>query len=305
MLAGQGPVPFRDYMAEALYAPKHGFYTRRDRRRRSKRPTDDTVYISGVARQLARLFTRFAEAHGPRLIEQGAGSGKLMRFLLASLDDQLVQELELVFVEPRLARRTRLVAVIQEFGVQGKVVGSPSGIDPGPSFVIAKELLGSFPIHWVQRTPEGWQEVHVTFGQDAWTWEESLDEAPRPVLGFLEDHAGELPDGHRYEANLQIGTWLGDIATICDPGLVVVLDRARPQPPPQQGTLEARLEGKTVAPYEAPGEMDLSSAVDMAALVDQGAKHGLQPIGEQPGLGQAAVPHLGAQLLGTPGALPD
>lgn len=298
-------MPFRDYMAEALYAPKHGFYTRRDRRRRSRRPTDDTVYISGIARQLARLVTRFAQAHGPpRLVEQGAGSGKLMRFLLASLDDDLVQELELIFVEPRLARRTRLVAVIQEFGVQGKVVGSPSAIEHGPSFVVAKELIGSFPVHWVQQTPDGWQEIHVTFDEATWDWEERLEDAPRPVLAFLEEHADHVPEGHRYEANLQMGSWLGDVATAMDPGLLVVLDRGMPLPVPEAGTLEARLDDKPVGPYEAPGEMELWSALDTDALVAEGAKHGLGPLDEQPGLGEAAVPHLEATLLGTPGALP-
>ncbi len=298
-------MPFRDYMAEALYAPKHGFYTRRDRRRRSQRATDDTVYVSGVARQLARLFTRFAQAHGsPRLIEQGAGSGKLMRFLLAALEDELVQELELVFIEPRLARRTRLVAVIQEFGVQGKVVGSASGLDHGPAVVVAKELFGSFPVHWVQRAPDGWQEVHVSFAEEAWTWEEHLASAPRPVQAFLEAHADHVPEGHRYEANLQMGGWLGDVATAMDPGLLVVLDRGMPEPVPEGGTLEARRAGKPVAPYAAPGEVELSSAVDTGALVAQSAEHGLGPVDEQPGLGEAAVPHLEATLLGTPGALP-
>lgn len=298
-------MPFRDYMAEALYAPKHGFYTRRDQRRRHRRETDDTVYISGIARQLARLFTRFAEAHGARLVEQGAGSGKLMRFLLASLDDELVQDLELVFVEPRLARRTRLVAVIQEFGVEGKVVGSPASLAPGPSFVVAKELIGSFPVHWCQNTPEGWQEVHVSFGTDAWSWDEGLDDPPKAVRAFLEDHASHVPEGHRYEANLQMSGWIGDVATNLDPGLVVILDRALPDPVPPGGSLKARLEGKEVSPYAAPGRMDLSSAVDLAALVAQGRQHGLGPVEAPPGLIQAAAGHLEPRILATPGALPE
>lgn len=301
LLAGRGPMPFRDYMAEALYGEEHGYYTKRDQRPGQGRPTLDTIYVAGLARQLARAFQRFSTDHEPRIVEHGTGSVKLIRFLLASLDEDLLSELELFVVEPRLARRTRRVAAMQEFGVQGKVVGSPSEVPEGPTFAVSKELVSSFPVHWLEGAEDAPKEVWVRFASDRWTWEETLEDAPPSLTSLLDSHDIDLGPGQRYEANPQMRRWLGEMSALLDPGLLVVLDRPRPAKAPDAGTVQAQRDGALVPPYEAPGELDLSAAVDIDMLVEMAQGLGLEAREPDPGMVEAAGPYLEPVVLATDG----
>lgn len=298
LLAGQGPMPFRDFMAEALYAPKHGLYTGRDLPSGRGRPTGTTDYLLSLAGPLAEAFTRFAQAHASRLVEQGPGSGRLARLLLTHLDPALLERTEVVFIEPLLARRTRLVAILRELGVDGKVVGTPRNVDPGPAFVLAKELFSSFPVHWLERTAEGWAEVEVAFARDRWAWEESLDDPPPWLEVFLPGKAQGIEVGHRYEVNAQLPRALGELAAFMEPGVLVVLDRFAPSARGPGGTLRALHGREEVAPYDAPGRAELSAAVDPVALAWGAEEAGLAEVDGAFGLEGLGAPALGVRVFG-------
>lgn len=297
MLAGQGPMPFRDYMAEALYADKQGFYTKRDRRR-SQRSTAQIDVIQHLAQDLVEAFVRFSKDRSPHIVDQGPGSGLLMRYVLGGLPERMLEDVKVTFIEPNLARRTRLLVMLQEFGVDGRVVGSPRGIKPGPVFVVAKELVGSFPVHWLERSPEGWREVHVTFDDASWAWEETLSDLPPSLERFAKAHAAKTPEGHRYEANLQARGWLASIAEALDPGVLVVLDRPMDRPPAEGGSIQALRDGEPVSPYGAPGETDISAGVDLEMLSGLAEGMGLEEVTASLGLGSAGGTHLEALALG-------
>lgn len=292
-LAGEGPMPVRDLMAEALYAPRHGFYTRRDIPRAAPRPSEDPSYLRELGARLAAAFEDFAVTHAPRFVEQGPGSGRLARSVLAQLPEHLRAEMQLVFIEPLLARRTRLVSILHEFGIEGSVVGSPRNLEPGPGFVVAKELVSAFPVHQLERTADGWREVHVRFAADRWAWEESLDTPPPRVRELAPD---EVPVGHRYELNVGIAPWLGELAAVAQPAFVVVLDRfAGAGERGSAGSLRAVRDGELVSPYEAPGETELSAAVDPAALEAAAQKAGFKLRAH--GFEALGAPHLGSVVL--------
>lgn len=274
-LAGEGPMPFRDFMAESLYAPRHGFFTRRDFRGAGG-PTNAAAFVGELAAAVAAAYSSFAAANEARLVEPGPGSGQLMRQVLARLPPELRARTRVEFIEPLLARRTRLLAILDEFGVTGSVVGSARNLDPGPGFVLAKELVSSFPVHLLERTPDGWREVNVTFDADAWRWKETLDAAPPAVLAFANEHAPQLPVGHRYEANVQLQRWLADVLAPLTRATLVVIDRPAPEPRPREGTVVALLDGREVSPYEAPGRAEVSAAADFELLTKLATRAGLR-----------------------------
>jgi SAM-dependent MidA family methyltransferase len=293
-LAGRGPMPFRDYMAEALYADELGYYTRRDLRRRGDRPTSRPGFVADLVEPVAQAFVSFAEDHPPRLVDHGPGAGLLVRYLLGSLPERIRADVDVTFVEPRLARRTRLLVLLQEFGVDGRVVSAPRDAEPGPAFVVARELLGSFPVHWLERTGEGWREIHVDAPGDTWTPKERLEDAPPQLTRFVDDHLPEVPVGHRYEVNLHLRRWLAQLQGVVDPGLVYVLDRPIERPPSPEGSIRAVREGETVDVYEAPGITDISSGVDLDVLVSQAEKAGFvdataDTVGSEGGRGPLAA----------------
>ncbi len=298
-LAGSGPMPFRDYMAEALYADEHGYYTQRDRPR-LRRDTTTVETTRRIAQHLAETFVRFAEDHDGHLIDQGPGSGRLVRYILTTLPTWMHDEIEVTFIEPNLARRTRLLVLLQEFGVDGRVIASPRNLDPGPAFAIAKELIGSFPVHWLERTDDGWKEIHVAFDEDRWAWNETLNDLPPSLGQMARTHAEPTPAGHRYEANLQLRPWLASIADALDPGLLLVLDRPMPDPPDPEGSLLALHDGQPTTPYHAPGLVDISAGLDEALLEEHAKTAGLQETTQEMGLDTLGNPNLATHVFKKP-----
>lgn len=286
-LAGRGPMPFRDYMAESLYAEELGYYTRRDLRRRGDRPTGRPAFVAELVQPILEAFLSFADEHEPRLVDHGPGAGLLVRYLLSTMPQHVRGELDVTFVEPRLARRSRLLVLLQEFGVDGRVVSTMRDVEPGASFLIARELLGSFPVHWMQRTPNGWREVHVDVPADAWDPVERLEPPPPQLAGFLDEHAAHVPEGHRYEVNLPLRGWLSQARQRLEAGLVCVLDRPIEDPPGQQGSILGLRNGSPVDVYAAPGLTDVSAGVDLEALRTRAGSLGLREISQQSPAGRA------------------
>jgi SAM-dependent MidA family methyltransferase len=290
-------MPFRDYMAEALYADEYGYYTRRDLRRRGDRPTSRPKFVAQLAEPVAQALARFAENHEARVVEHGPGAGLLMRYVLSSLPASLRDRLDVTFVEPRLARRTRLLVLMQEFGVEGRVVSAVRDVDPGPAFVIARELLGSFPVHWLERVDEDWREVHVSVPGDAWTPDERLETAPPQLVQYVDEHASAVPEGHRYEVNLHLRRWLAQVRHVVDPGVVCAIDRPIADPPGPEGSIRALRDGEDVGMYEAPGVTDISSGVDLGALVDHATQAGFADVTDANPAGKARGAPLEARVL--------
>lgn len=298
-LAGRGPMPFRDYMAEALYADELGYYTRRDLRRRGDRPTSRPNFVAKLVDPIVEAFRAFADDHTPHIVDHGPGAGLLMRYLLSSLPDPLRKRTDVTFIEPRLARRTRLLVLLQEFGVDGRVVSAPRDVEAGPAFVIARELLGSFPVHWLERVRDGWREVHVDVPADSWTPREELASSPPQLEQYLEQHTDGVPEGHRYEVNLHLRRWLAQVGHGTEPSLVCVLDRPIADPPGEQGSIRALRDGEQVDVYGAPGITDISSGVDLQALVRHARKAGFEDVTADNPAGQAGVDPLEAVVLRT------
>lgn len=298
-LAGRGPMPFRDYMAEALYAEEVGYYTRRDLRRRGDRPTSRPAFVAELVEPVCRAFLAFADEHTPRLVDHGPGAGLLVRYLLSSLPDDVRENMDVTFVEPRLARRTRLLVLLQEFGVDGRVVSAPRDVETGPAFVVARELLGSFPVHWLERVEDGWREVHVEVPAEAWAPTERLEKAPPQLVQFADEYAEAVPEGDRYEVNLHLRRWLAQLQRVTDPGLVYVLDRPILDPPGPEGSIRALRDGEEVDLYDAPGVTDISSGVDLEALVAHAEQAGFAERTEHHGGTETGAEPLEARVLAT------
>ena len=89
-IAARGPIPFREFMAEALYHPRHGYYT--SGRAVIGRKGDFFTNVSVgplfgrlLARQFAEVWQRLGEPAQFTIVEQGAHGGDFAGDVLAGL----------------------------------------------------------------------------------------------------------------------------------------------------------------------------------------------------------------------------
>jgi SAM-dependent MidA family methyltransferase len=135
--------------------------------------------------------------------------------------------------------------------------------------VIANELIDNLPMALAQRVGTGWRERRV--GDD----EAGLvlvDAPPRPeVTAWLDDFAGDVPDGGWVEVQLEAARWLRRVLDILDEGSVVVVDYGDTA----DNLLHRRRDG-TLRTYRGhhlgpdplvePGETDITADVNFSAL---------------------------------------
>lgn len=255
-----GPMPFERFMEIALYDPD-GFFggsTLRSERGGDflTSPEVSPLFGETLAVYVEHVRTEVGEPF--EVVEIGAGSGSLLRSLLASVD------VKAHAVEASPAAReslTRFVPVLEEL---------PESIR---GVVIANELLDNLPMALAQRVDGIWRERWVGVDGDALTW---VDAPPRqPVLDWLEAYAGPVEDGGWVEVQLAARGWLIDLLGRMETGAVILFDygdiaenllNRR-----QDGTLRTyRAHHLGPHPLDEPGETDITADVNFTALLDSG-----------------------------------
>ncbi len=280
-IAAEGPLTIADFMAAALLDPRDGYYTR-------AAPLGDEAGRGGdfvTAPELTQIFgellglwcleawQRLGSPEAFNLIELGPGRGTLMSDVLRSLD--LIPEcrraaaLHLLEVSPRLQ-------AIQQETLRHEEITWHSTIDrlpSGPCLILANEFFDALPLRQFERSPEGWRERLVVRGQ------EGLGFALSGVLptGLLPDQA---EDGAVYESSTAAQIIAEDLARhlVREGGAALFIDYGY-DARPWKGSLQAVERHRRVSVLECPGQVDLSSQVDFAALASAAQKGGAEVFG--------------------------
>jgi len=206
-----------------------------------------------VRRERHRLGAPFT------LVEAGAGSGSLLKSLLAS------EPVDAWAVEASPAARRALVDVIASDRIATRLEDVPRlrGV------VLANELLDNLPMAMAQLTADGWRE--------RWVGAEAADlvlvDAPvRPEVGrWLELFAGSVDEGDWVEVQIQAADWLRQALAVIEVGAVVVIDYGdvveNLAPRRRDGTLRT-YQGHHLGPHplDEPGATDITADVNFTAL---------------------------------------
>lgn len=147
-----------DFVERALYDPDRGFYETGGRagRRGSSFLTSAEVgplFGAVVARAVDTWWRDAGEPAEWVVVDAGAGPGTLARSVLAA-DPQCGDALRLVCVERSSAQRA-----LHPDGVE-----SVAELPPHADVIVANELLDNLPFGMLERTDDGWTEVHVVEG---------------------------------------------------------------------------------------------------------------------------------------------
>lgn len=281
-----GPLTFRDYMAVVLHDPREGYYARRGGIGAQgdflTSPELHPLFGALVSRQVEQLSRILNQTTTIQVVEQGAGTGKLARSLLAALPPALAATCAYTIVEPLAAQAAAQRATL---GSLADRVRWTETLPHGIHCLISNELVDSFAVHRVTVQGGRMQEIYVGL-DDAGGFTDVVGAPSTPALQAYFAALGLLPgEGCEAEVNLEARQWMHDAASKIEHGFVLTLDYGYPArrlyaPWRRQGTLLCFYQHTTSTdPYQRIGYQDMTTHVDFTTLARAGSEAGLRPVG--------------------------
>jgi SAM-dependent MidA family methyltransferase len=283
-----GWMSFARYMELALYAPGLGYYSGGSRKFGAEgdfltAPELTPLYGEALARQVAQILA----ASSPRVIEAGAGSGRLAAELLLALDalgcaPECYQILELSG-ELRARQQATLAAHAPQF------VGRVEWLDDLPErfsgCLVGNEVLDAMPTHAVRWDDR--EAVADVLEQGVGVTDDRLVTAECSASAALLAAAKALPvvAPYRSEINLAARAWVSELARRLEQGALLLIDYGLPShelyhPHRDGGTLRCHYRHRVHEdPFWLPGLCDITSHVDFTAVAEAGFDAGLEVLG--------------------------
>jgi SAM-dependent MidA family methyltransferase len=267
-------------MELALYDPVVGYYNRD-----VAGPGAAADYLtspeihSGFAALLCRQFFEMWQYLGrPKdfwLVEMGAGSGVFLADVLATANavfPDLASALNVAVIEPSPSLRLRQAALLAPYGDRVRWLdSSPPWPILGAGCVFANEVLDALPVHRVVGGDGDVVERYVD-----WDGAEFRDVLAAPSTPALADQiatgGAHLANGHAGEVSIAVPRLVTSLASLVDPGYVVLLDYGEPALTLYRGRYPAGTlrcywrHTRNRDPYRRVGEQDITSHVDLTAV---------------------------------------
>jgi SAM-dependent MidA family methyltransferase len=291
----EGPLTFRDWMSEALYDERGGYYSRSDIERWGRAgdyrtsPERSPLFAATFARYFARLHEELGSPNSLTLIEAGGGAGRFARVLLDTLqrDAPIVfDSLRYVFDEAGADSRARASAILAPHSERAEFRSILDFTrDPSAFVVFSNELLDALPVHRVVMRGGRLRELYVAEGAGGgFAWEECEPSTPR-IAEHFERFGMTLDEGQFAEVNLEAEEWVTRVASLEGRGFVVTVDYGDDAlalvraPHRSEGTLRAFSGQRMVEDLLAsPGAQDLTTTINWTQVVAAGEAAGLETI---------------------------
>jgi len=284
-----GAIPFREFMALALYHPALGYYaSAREKIGRSgdylTSPELTPLFGAMLGRQLREMWERLGRPERFGAVEAGPGTGVLARDVLSwagRAAPDFAQALRYTLVETSAALAERQRATL---AAEGLAAEWRDGLPPAVTgCIFSNELLDALPIHRVAVKGGALREVYVTVDGDGFA-EELRDPAPDVSAYF--DALGLLPgDGCLAEVNLEAPRWVASAAGALGRGYVITFDYGYEAaelyvPWRTDGTLLCFYRHNPSSdPYARLGRQDITTHVDFTTVRRAGEEAGLRTLG--------------------------
>ena len=271
-----GPISVADYMRLCLGHPQHGYYVTRD----PLGAQGDFITAPEVSQMFGELIGAWAAAawqqmgapREVRLIELGPGRGTLMADALraAKAVPEFVDALSVHLVETspmlRGAQQVKLAAATRPIAWHGQIEDVPEG----PSIAIANEFVDALPADQLVKD-RGWHMRMVGIVNDRLAFVVSPDALP----GHIEV---EAPVGAIFESRHDQPIALLAQRIVRHGGAALIIDYGHAATG-FGDTLQAVLGHRYADPLADPGESDLTTQVDFAALARTARRAGAQAQG--------------------------
>ena len=269
-----GAISFARFMELALYAPDLGYYSGGAAKLGkdgdfTTAPEMSTLFGAALAHVAAAIMAQSA----PRILEFGAGTGKLAVDILTELAAAGVAVEQYAIVELSGELRARQQLALAAFP---QVVWLD---DFPPAFsgaVLGNEVLDAMPVQLVSKHPDGWRELRVTVRDGAFGWLEVAADAAlaAQVERQIPAHE-ELPVGYVTEVHGLACGFMASLARMLlagDGGAALLFDYGFPAHEyylgqRAAGTLMCHYRHHAHAdPFYLPGLQDITAHVDFTAM---------------------------------------
>jgi NADH dehydrogenase [ubiquinone] 1 alpha subcomplex assembly factor 7 len=279
-IALTGPISIADFMAEALGHPRLGYY----RRALPVGAAGDFTTAPEISQMFGELIgawlaERWLATGSPspvRLVELGPGRGTLMADALratrgvpgfhAALRLHLVDTNAPLRAEQHRALGAFAPAWHERF----------DEVPPGPALIVANEFFDALPVRQFQKTAQGWRERMVGLAPDGATLIFALAPGPTPFARYLPD----VPEGAQAEIG-EAGRALAEAIgarLMSNGGWALIVDYGYDGG--AGASLQAVRSHRGAGILDRPGETDLSTHVDFAALAAAAKAPTFGPIGQ-------------------------
>lgn len=318
-----GAIPFRDFMALALYHPTLGYYTSsREKIGRSgdylTSPEISPLFGAMIGRQLRKMWQNLGCPSRFDIVEAGPGSGVLARDIIswtrrAASGFAAALHYTLVETSPALAERQRTTLAAEGLDADFRD-DLPSGVR---GCILSNELLDAMPVHRVANVvlkgPGGAGEANTTHLQEIYVttdgnrFAEDLRDPHPDVTAYFDALNLSPGEGCRAEVNLEAPRWVAQAASALERGYVLTFDYGYEAPDlyaswRTDGTLLCFYRHNPSAdPYARIGRQDMTSHVDFTTIRRAGEDAGLTTLGlttqseflEALGIAEALAPPTG------------
>jgi SAM-dependent MidA family methyltransferase len=279
-----GWIPFSRFMELALYAPGLGYYS--GGAAKLGRDGDFTTAPEMTplfGQTLAQVVAQLIAKTTPKIMEFGAGTGKLARDILTELTAMGVAVHRYSIVELSGELRARQQETLRGFPQVAWLDQFPTQFS---GVVLGNEVLDAMPVHLVTKTALGWRERGIGLSPKKFVYR---DHPCDPALLAQIPHPDVLPEGYLTEVH---PVALGFTRTLADMlragfdytghgGVALLIDYGFPAheyylPQRMEGTLMCHYRHHAHAdPFYLPGLQDITAHVDFTAVAHAAAASGL------------------------------
>ena len=281
-----GMIGFEEYMRMALYEPGLGYYSGNAIKFGVygdfvTAPEISPLFGASLARQAAALID---QGCGSRILEFGAGSGRLCGHILTALPE-LERYLILDLSGELKQRQQHYLETCLSPGQFAKIEwlsALPEGFD---GIVLANEVLDAMPVHLLLKQ-DGWLELGVGYDGERFDWRTFAPGSRiMEAIQNIESRLGDLPRDYRCEVNLNFEPWFKALAQSCVRAAVIIIDYGYEQdeyycPERRRGTLDCYYQHRSHAdPLIYPGLQDITASIDFDACADAAVAGGFDILG--------------------------
>ena len=280
-IASQGGwIAFSRYMEMALYEPGMGYYSAGAHKLGAggdftTAPELSPLFGAAIVSTILPVLEGLkAQGLPAKILEFGAGTGKLAESILTRLNDLGFQldGYDIIEISPDLTQRQqeRLHKLAAELELSTKCSWLSSLTENFKGVILANEVIDAIPCDAIIYQNGFWYWYGVSFAEDKFFWKtgKPVEQAllPESLL------SGNFSEGYVTELHPQANAWIRQIAKHLDAGLFLTFDYGFPEseyyhPQRIEGTLMAHHRHHAIQnPFYLPGLCDLTTHVEWAQI---------------------------------------
>ena len=300
-IAASGPIPFVRFMELALYHPQYGYYMRHPEPAHERIGWRGDFYTSSdvhpilgqaLAKQAEQMYRLLGQPHPFTIVEMGAGKGLLAKHIISTCAHRypsFFQHLRYVLIDRspamRELQRRNLASWLDQPNLL-EWVDDLANMAPHSltGLFFSNELVDSFPVHRVQVTAKGIEELWVDY-RDGGFVECLLPLSSDTLAHRLRRVSVDWPEGYRTEINLRASDWMKQVAQHLGRGFVLTIDYGHTaqdlyRSDRKRGTFLCYFQqSMNEEPFLRVGEQDMTAHVDFSSLAVTGEEQKLRTTG--------------------------